>query len=749
MFPVELRGTRAQTLMWAHEHEVEQAALQQLRNIAALKWVHGIRVMPDVHLGKGATVGSVIAMRDAVSPAAVGVDIGCGMESVRTDLTAADLPDNLRSLRSRIEAAVPVGFQAHRDAVDVIRLGHQVAGLGASTATLRAGWDRFWGSFGVLDDRVQARESKAHKQMGTLGGGNHFIEVCLDQDDHVWILLHSGSRNIGKELAERHMAIARGLPHNVDLPDRDLAVFVSGTPEMEAYRRDLTWAQEYAARNRAVMLALVCRAVAVEFAERGVRFEQPISCFAGETSVLTEQGCRPIAELAGGMHTLLTEGGNWVKAPVVSFGYQPLWELVVGRYGQERTIRTTAEHRWLLRPKVAHHRTEAITSGLRVGDRLAYVFPKRPDDLRPSREGIARGFVFGDGSIAGDALAHAVFFGSKDLALLPYFDNLERVRTYYYLHSDDPARKTYVRLNEVAQLREQGQNVQAYKRLGGLPREWKREYPALDGSTSDLYGWLAGYFAADGEVGKTGRPAIWSANREDLEFFKSACDVLGIWTLPIRRRTREGFGRRKSDMFVMGISPSDVTPEFFVHAKHRSRWAANRSAVERRGWTVRSVRPIGDVEEVFCAVVEDTHSFALEGNILTGNCHHNYVAEEFIDGVPMLVTRKGAVRAGEGDLALIPGSMGTRSYVVRGKGNPASFQSASHGAGRRMSRNAAKKQFTVADLIAQTEGVESRKDAGVVDEIPAAYKDIDEVIEAQRDLVDVVATLRQVLCVKG
>ncbi|MGW5378343.1 RtcB family protein [Nocardia sp. NPDC003999] len=199
----------------------------------------------------------------------------------------------------------------------------------------------------------------------------------------------------------------------------------------------------------------------------------------------------------------------------------------------------------------------------------------------------------------------------------------------------------------------------------------------------------------------------------------------------------------------MGISRSDVTPEFFIHAKHRSRWAANRSAVERRGWTVRSVRPTTEVAEVFCAVVEETHSFALEGNILTGNCHHNYVAEEIVDGVPMLVTRKGAVRAGEGDLALIPGSMGTRSYVVRGKGNPASFQSASHGAGRRMSRNAAKRQFTVADLIAQTEGVESRKDAGVVDEIPAAYKDIDEVIEAQRDLVDVVATLHQVLCVKG
>ncbi|WP_433726262.1 RtcB family protein [Nocardia sp. CA-129566] len=407
MFPVELRGTRAQTLMWANEHDIEQAALRQLRNIAQLPWVHGVRVMPDVHLGKGATVGSVIAMRDAVAPAAVGVDIGCGMESVKTDLTAADLPDNLHSLRSRIEAAVPVGFQAHKNAVDIAKLGAQFATSHGELARHNTGWNRFWSEFGSLHSGVQSLESKAHKQIGSLGGGNHFIEICLDEHDSVWILLHSGSRNIGKELAERHMTIARALPHNQDIPDRDLAVFLSGTPEMEAYRRDLTWAQEYAARNRAVMLSLVCGAVRAEFAGREVRFDEPISC------------------------------------------------------------------------------------------------------------------------------------------------------------------------------------------------------------------------------------------------------------------------------------------------------------------------------------------------------HHNYVAEEEIDGVPMLVTRKGAVRAGAGDLALIPGSMGTRSYVVRGKGNPASFQSASHGAGRRMSRNAAKRQFTVADLIAQTEGVESRKDAGVVDEIPAAYKDIDEVIAAQSDLVDIVATLHQVLCVKG
>jgi len=394
-FPVELSGAKSSTLMWAHEHEVGAQALQQLRHIADLPWVHGVRVMPDVHLGKGATVGSVIAMRQAVSPAAVGVDIGCGMEGVLTSLTAADLPDDLSGIRSRIEAAVPVGFRAHDEPVSVRRLGLDPRG-----------WDRLWKSFGELHEGVQQRERKAQQQMGSLGGGNHFIEVCLDDEDRVWLMLHSGSRNIGKELAERHMAIARQLPHNADLPDRDLAVFLAGTPQMAAYRRDLNWAQAYASRNRATMLALVMQAVRDSFPQE-IRFDEPISC------------------------------------------------------------------------------------------------------------------------------------------------------------------------------------------------------------------------------------------------------------------------------------------------------------------------------------------------------HHNYVAEERIDGVDLLVTRKGAIRAGTGDLGLIPGSMGTGSYVVRGLGSERSFYSASHGAGRRMSRNEAKRRYTVDDLVAQTAGVESRKDAGVLDELPAAYKDIESVIAAQSDLVEVVAHLKQVICVKG
>ncbi|MCK7623599.1 RtcB family protein [Streptomyces sp. RS10V-4] len=393
----EVPGAKVPIRMWTDPSAVEGVALQQLHNVATLPWIKGLAVMPDVHYGKGATVGSVIAMHGAVCPAAVGVDIGCGMSAVKTSLTANDLPGDLSRLRSRIEQAIPVGRGMHDEPLDPRRLH------GVTTA----GWDAFWQRFDGVAEAVRFRRERAARQMGSLGSGNHFIEFCLDEQGSVWLMLHSGSRNIGKELAEYHIEQARKLPHNQGLVDRDLAVFVADTPQMAAYRNDLFWAQEYARHNRDLMMALFQDVVRREF-----------------------RAARPVFE------------------PVIS-------------------------------------------------------------------------------------------------------------------------------------------------------------------------------------------------------------------------------------------------------------------------------------------------------------CHHNYVAEETYDGLDLLVTRKGAIRAGLGDHGIIPGSMGTGSYIVRGLGNAASFHSASHGAGRRMSRNAAKKRFTTRDLEEQTRGVECRKDSGVVDEIPGAYKPIEHVMEQQRDLVEVVAKLKQVVCVKG
>lgn len=388
-----LRGETVDARLWTPVEEVESQALTQLRNIASLPWVAHVAVMPDVHFGKGATVGSVIGMRGAVSPAAVGVDIGCGMGAVRTSLGAGDLPESLKAIRSDLEDAIPVGFAAH----DEPARPHD-PGLRSELKQLLEGFDD-------LDASVKDLRGRAGKQLGTLGGGNHFIELCLDTESRVWLMLHSGSRNIGKTLAEVHMARARTLEHNRALADPDLAVFLAGTEEMAAYRRDLEWAQRYAMLNRRLMFDLYAQVLRRHFPE--VRFDAPVLC------------------------------------------------------------------------------------------------------------------------------------------------------------------------------------------------------------------------------------------------------------------------------------------------------------------------------------------------------HHNYVAEETHHGEALLVTRKGAISARAGQLGVIPGSMGTRSYIVRGLGNAESLHSASHGAGRKMSRGEAKRQFSVKDLAEQTAGVECRKDGGVLDEIPGAYKPIEQVMEYQKDLVEIVAELKQVLCVKG
>lgn len=391
-----VKGFGTPIYLWAPLIEVEIQALHQLKNVAALPWVfHHVAAMADCHFGKGATVGSVIAMENAVAPAAVGVDIGCGMGAVKTSLTASNLPDSLRNIRLAIEAQIPVGFNWHKD----------LPLLDTFAFDLTKKRQELFNRFKTLSPKVQDLANKAMLQCGTLGGGNHFIELCLDTAQNVWLMLHSGSRNIGKTLAEIHIATAKNLIYNKDLAGPDLAVLLANTDEFMAYRHDLYWAQEYAFLNREIMFEL-------------------------------------------------------------------------------------------------------------------------------------------------------------------------------------------------------------YKKV------------------------LGGFFP----------------------------DV--AYGAPIL-------------------------------------------------------------------------------------CHHNYVSEEVHYGEKVFVTRKGAIRAGNGELGIIPGSMGTKSYIVRGLGNPESFESASHGAGRQMSRNEAKRRFTVEDVEKQTTGVECRKDAGVIDELPASYKDIEQVMKNQQDLVTVVAELKQVLCVKG
>ena len=398
-----------QTLRGAHvpvhifTDDIDAQALRQLHNIASLPIVHPhVAAMPDVHAGIGATVGSVIPTRSAIIPAAVGVDIGCGMNAVRTTLTASDLPDNLARLRSAIEAEVPVGFEQHEwSRVQGSRQARAVRPLGDRLAHIV---ERHRG----IAKMLRQFERTWICQAGTLGGGNHFIELCLDEEQRVWVMLHSGSRGIGNVIGRYFISAAQKdmRRHQLQLPDADLAYLSEGSTLFDDYVDAVDWAQDYALLNRSEMMRRVL-------------------------------------------------------------------------------------------------------------------------------------------------------------------------------------------------------------------------------------------------------------------------DVLATFAPPFR----------------------------------------------------------------------------LDGEAI--NCHHNYIARETHGNEDLYVTRKGAISARQGELGIIPGSMGARSFIVRGKGNPESFCSCSHGAGRSMSRSEAKRRFNRFDLAEQTAGIECRKDGGVVDEIPSAYKNIDAVMAHQGDLVEVVHTLRQVVCIKG
>ncbi|MEE8104328.1 MAG: RtcB family protein [Planctomycetota bacterium] len=390
---------------WVKGVPFDDKAADQLRNVAKLPIIHKwVAAMPDVHWGIGATVGSVIPTLEAIVPAAVGVDIGCGMMAVQTSLTGSDLPESLKGVRTAIERAVPHGRTHRGGRNDRGSWANPPKGAEKAWRGMREGYER------IIRKHPRLDRGRTLDQLGTLGSGNHFIEVCLDKTDVVWVMLHSGSRGVGNRIGTHFIALARkDMERQVhDLPDRDLAYFREGSDHFFDYVFAVEWAQRFARKNRDLMMAQILDAMRM---------------------------CK---------------------------------------------------------------------------------------DLPP--------FTLGDMAV---------------------------------------------------------------------------------------------------------------------------------------------------------------------------------------------------------------------------NCHHNYVARETHYGKEVLVTRKGAVRAGEGDLGIIPGSMGTRSYIVRGKGNPESFCSCSHGAGRALSRTEAKRRFTVEDHILATAGVECRKDANVIDETPAAYKPIEKVMEAQKDLVEIVHELRQVVCVKG
>ena len=330
-------------------------------------------------------------------------------------------------------------------------------------------------------------------------------------------------------------------------------------------------------------------------------------CLAGETRVITDVGIREIRELAGGRHRVITTHGRFVEAPFLSFGEQPVVHLRLSRNGQKKTIRTTTNHRWFIRSrsKGAAKRLERTTAELKPGDRLAHVFPRAlatrdgGHTLEPSPFGIARGIVFGDGTLLNGGSV-ALLYGGKDRELLKWF----------------PLNATYSHPDRIT--------------VTDLPAYFKTELPPLTESLSYLYGWLAGYFAADGDVAADGCISLNSSRREHLEHVRDLCTRVGIGTYGIREYVRTGFPDvQRADgqvgytgpMHRLTLMGGDLPPEFFLISAHRERFAAARRKDERRGWVVEAIEDHGEVEEVFCPVVEGTHAFVLEDNILTGNCH--------------------------------------------------------------------------------------------------------------------------------
>ncbi|HEV3496539.1 MAG TPA: DNA primase, partial [Actinomycetes bacterium] len=370
-------------------------------------------------------------------------------------------------------------------------------------------------------------------------------------------------------------------------------------------------------------------------------------CLAGETRVLTWEGARPIRELAGGIHRILAREGNWVEAPFFSFGVQPLMRLVISRNGQVKELFATAEHRWFVRSGMGHHSMrEVTTKELRPGHRLVWRFPgARVKQTTPSPFGIAHGITFGDGHRNGTGTM-AQLDPVKDAPLLKWFP-----------HSFVTEREDRILVHH-------------------LPRMFK-EVPPLDESVPYLYGWLAGYVAADGHVAKDGTVMLHCADRAALEFVRAVCTRLGIGTYGITEQVREGFpGRQPSSLFRIHFVNEDLTEDFFLLDEHRIRFSSSPKAFARRGWVVRSVEPTDRVEEVFCAVVDQGHAFVLEDNILTGNCFGcsqggdaiDFLMKQetlsFTEAVERLAHRVGIEVRYEGRSAGERGSLGRKSRLV-------------------------------------------------------------------------------------
>jgi RNA-splicing ligase RtcB len=583
---------------------LEPNTREQAERASTMPFIHPhIALMPDAHLGKGATVGSVIPTLGAIMPAAVGVDIGCGMHAVRTQFTAADMHrGDLASLRVAIENAIPLSAGKYNTAVYDDETAERIAELEARDGA----------------ESADAIAPNWRLQLGSLGSGNHFIEVSLDEADHVWLFLHSGSRGVGNKLAMRHIKIAQEQCGKrwISLPDPDLAYLVEGDREFWEYIRDLRWAQHFALLNRQEMMHRVM-ACLDRWADEPTAGREVVQCHHN----YTEPYCLRCNGIPG------SGSRSRERRPGETASTTP------GSPGDYRTAPRSYDELVRAAREVAEGLAPSQV-GAQVRSLLSSLADDQERELARSRQAGGSGHPSSSasGPRAPDTLSSARTILSTSSALPP-----SAART--------------------------------------LRRTWDTRLAQSAGP---------------------GDPSTRPA-REGRESSPSAPDSVGDVL------ARNGGAGPSSGQGLPGSgSPAQSSGRSHTHTDHLS------------------------------PQLHDTWSL---------RCGHK--------DARVWLSRKGAIDASEGTPGLIPGSMGTRSYVVRGKGNRLSLNSSPHGAGREYSRSAARKHFTRAELDTAMEGIEWRQTDAFLDEIPGAYKDIDVVMRDAADLVEVRHTLRQIVNVKG
>jgi tRNA-splicing ligase RtcB (3'-phosphate/5'-hydroxy nucleic acid ligase) len=788
-------------LSWAN-HELESQETQMAKNVASLPFVFKhVALMPDVHLGKGALVGSVIATKDAVIPAAVGVDIGCGMAAIKMPFQQHQLEGKLKKIRKDIEAAIPVGFNDNKNIEKAV-----------------INWQG-WSDFKELHPGVQRLENKALKQMGSLGGGNHFIELCLDTDSNVWLMLHSGSRHIGNQLAQCHINTGKELAKLAEnkLPDLDLAYFVKGTPEFAAYWRDLQWAQDYARFNRDVMMdrfkAIVEKYLAGgkstkpllsvnchhNYAEQEHHFGEDVyvtrkgavrareddygiipgsmgaksfivkgkgnhdsycSCFVGETQVLTNKGLMSVEDVYNSTEVIELVSYNeqlrkFELKPIIDSSVR---EVEVNSYSISQTKRRqdnvligTKDHPMATysQGKLTYQAIEKIAEnqGCVIVPTQVNLTSDLPIEAQDANFYYLLGVILADGTIHYKSRKNAPeinncsrggkyiqgyirIYQSSTEAKQPFIEYLERLfRTYTTQVSCRTAagrvstiKERTIQGNELTEITMSDLHLveTVINLLPQLPKILiSNPYLALH--------FLAGYLDGDGSHNK-GIISI-SIGKEKM-FSTLVCTLLSLGAAYKVYRNRNNYVIEFRENILMS-KLSNLCQRLVIPNPPE--------------------RLYGDKLLLASSLVEgnlscrDLTSYAKQNKMIDIAKFYGQDIDE-----TLAMNRVFKVDCGEKQPVYNFTVRDNHNYIVFTKYyTPVLVHNCSHGAGRLMSRTKAKKLFTVDDVVKQTEGIECRKDNGVIDEIPAAYKPIEEVMQQQTDLVKIVATLKQVICVKG